>query len=303
MRTISTNNFHGIPGIQGTAHDVTCVNPEAEGHWRIVPWISVNVVLPRPSQHAKERIMDSDSDRIEPLQFETAIPRVVPAEHGAAGVTCAGCQRTIEDQYFDVNGQPVCESCRGQISQHAETPRGWGVFARTALFGFGAAILGAVLYYAVIAITDFEIGIVAIAIGYMVGYAVRKGARGRGGRRFQVLALVLTYWAVGLAYTPLAFQSMTEEPQEGTTTPGAPASDPQGATDASDEPNVALAVLALLGLTVALPVLSVIGSMPGGLISAAIIAFGMHQAWRMTGVPQVQITGPYQIATERAALT
>jgi hypothetical protein len=250
--------------------------------------------------------MDSDSYRTEPLQFETAIPRDVPTEQGtaaAAGVMCAACQRTIADQYFDVNGQPVCESCREQIAQHAETPRGWGVFGRTALFGVAAAILGAILYYAVVAITNFEIGIVAIAIGYMVGYAVRKGARGRGGRRFQVLALLLTYWAVGLAYTPLAFQSMTEGPQEATTTPGPPASEPQSATDASDEPNPGLVVVVLLALSLALPVLSVIGSMPGGLISAAIIAFGMHQAWRMTGALQVQITGPYRIAAERAALT
>lgn len=252
--------------------------------------------------------MDSDSDRTEPLQFETAIPSDVPTEQGiaaAAGVICAACQRTIADQYFDVNGQPVCESCREQIAQHAETPRGWGVFGRTALFGVAAAILGAILYYAVIAITDFEIGIVAIAIGYMVGYAVRNiGARGRGGRRFQVLALVLTYWAVGLAYMPFAFRGATEAAQEQeATTAKTAAAEPQGATEASDDPNVMLAVLVLFGLTLALPVLSVIGSLPGGLISAAIIAFGMYQAWRMTGALQVQITGPYRIAAERAALT
>ena len=40
------------------------------------------------------------------------------------------------------------------------------------------------------------------------GLRVRKGAGGRGGRRFQILAVVLTYWAVGLAYTPLAFKGI-----------------------------------------------------------------------------------------------
>ena len=82
------------------------------------------------------------------------------------------------------------------------------------LFGLVAAIAGAILYYAVIAISNFEIGIVAIAIGFMVGWAVRKGAANRGGRRFQVLALVLTYWAVGLAYTPLTFQQLAEEDKD-----------------------------------------------------------------------------------------
>ena len=52
--------------------------------------------------------------------------------------------------------------------------------------GLGAGIVGAAIYYAVIAITHLEIGIVAILIGYMVGRAVRKGARGHGGLRFQI---------------------------------------------------------------------------------------------------------------------
>jgi hypothetical protein len=174
------------------------------------------------------------------------------------------------------------------------------VFARTGLYGLGATIAGAVLYYAIIAITDFEIGIVAIAIGYMVGYAVRAGARGRGGRRFQVLALALTYWAVGLAYTPLAFRGMSEQSEgQAQTTPASPASDSTDAADA--DVNIPFAVAFLLVFSLALPVLVVAGSMPGGLISAAIIAFGMHQAWRMTAAPQVQITGPYRIASGSVA--
>ena len=64
--------------------------------------------------------------------------------------------------------------------------------AIAAIFGLGAALAGAAIYYAVIAITHFEIGLVAILIGYMVGYAVRKGAGGRGGLRFQILAALLT---------------------------------------------------------------------------------------------------------------
>ena len=174
--------------------------------------------------------------------------------------------------------------------------------ARAGLFGFGAAILGAVLYYAVIAIANVEIGIVAIAIGYMVGYGVRMGTGGRGGRRFQVLALVLTYWAVGLAYTPLAFQQMTEgEATE--SSEAAPGPAPANAASAPEDMNLPLAVAALLVLSIALPVLVVFGSMPSGLISAAIIVFGMLQAWRMTAAPTLEITGPYRIAAGLPAAT
>jgi hypothetical protein len=209
----------------------------------------------------------------------------------------------MTDEYFDVNGQSACQSCRDQIAQHAETPRGWAVLARASLFGMGAAILGAVLYYAVVAITNFEIGIVAIAIGYMVGYAVRRGTRGRGGRRFQVMAVILTYWAVGLAYTPIVFKAGREQNQQAAQTQAnPPASEGVDAAGTSDV-NLPLAITMLLGFSLALPVLVVIGSLPGGFISAAIIAFGMRQAWRMTAAPQVQIAGPYRIGAGSAVLS
>ncbi len=241
--------------------------------------------------------MDSNPGSNTPLQFDTAVARDTPLGLGIAqGVACALCQRTIPDEYYDVNGQSVCDRCRDQLAQLSETPRDWGVFFVAVMCGLGAAIAGAILYYAVIAITNFEIGIVAIAIGFMVGWAVRKGAGGRGGRRFQVLALVLTYWAVGLAYTPLLFTQMAEEDakEAAAATATAPVSTETPAE--SDKGSLGLVVVILLGFSLALPVLSVVGSLPSGLISAAIIAFGMQQAWKMTGVPALQISGPFRIA-------
>ena len=60
------------------------------------------------------------------------------------------------------------------------------------------------------------------------------------------------------------------------------------------------ALAVLTALTFALPVLTVASSLPGGLISAAIIGFGMHQAWRMTGVNRIEISGPYRIGAAPA---
>jgi len=239
----------------------------------------------------------------EPLQFETA----TPGQDATRGVTCTACQRSIADEYYDVNGQSVCASCRGMVEEQMHTPRGAGVLIRAFLFALVAAILGAVLYYAVIAITNFEIGIVAIAIGYMVGYAIRMATKGRGGRRFQVLAVVLTYWAVGLAYTPLVFRDMDTQNQQASqtsppATPPAPAdSQAAPAEESAQQLSITFALLFLIAFSFALPVLSVVSSMPGGLISAAIIAFGMHQAWRMTGIPHLEITGPYRIAAPVAS--
>jgi hypothetical protein len=141
---------------------------------------------------------------------------------------------------------------------------------RAAVFGLGAAIAGAILYYAIIAITNLEIGLVAIVIGYMVGWAVRKGAGERGGRLFQVIALVLTYLSVGMAYLPLAMKGINE-----------------------------ISARALV-LVFTLPFLVVFGSLPSGLISALIIGFGMMQAWRMTAAHQISIAGPFKVGPAAA---
>jgi Flp pilus assembly protein TadB len=242
--------------------------------------------------------MDSNPGGPSPLQFDTAVPSVAPSGVITAGVTCTVCQRAVSDEYFDVNGQSVCDGCRTQLAQLAQTPRRWGLFVKAGLFGLVAAILGAILYYAVIAITDFEIGVVAIAIGYMVGWAIRKATANRGGRRYQVLALVLTYWAVGLAYTPLTFQQLAEadrkEQAQKATDTAVPA--PTEPPDAATAINIPMVLAILVGFSLALPVMVVFGSLPGGLLSALIIGIGMRQAWQMTAVAPLQISGPYRIA-------
>jgi hypothetical protein len=229
------------------------------------------------------------------LQFDKVVPQGVTAP----GVpSCVYCKRTLGAEYYDVSGKSACAGCRGQIEALIETPRGAGPFLTALLFGTVAGIAGAILYYAVIAITNFEIGIVAIAIGFMVGYAVRKGAGGRGGRRFQVLAVVLTYLAVGLAYTPLAVKGAIASRAK------TDASSSAGATtdvrDANARPSPIKLVAVIAGFVVALPVIVIAGGLPASLLSAAIIFFGMQQAWRMTGAPRLRITGPYRVGAPPA---
>lgn len=212
------------------------------------------------------------------LQFDVA-RTTADAPGSTAGVTCSACGQPIPDHYFDANGHALCEPCRDQLARQLEVPGGAGVFLHALAFGLGGAVLGAVLYYAVIAITNFEIGIVAIAIGYMVGYAVRLATGQRGGRRFQVLALVLTYWSVGLAYVPFVLNAIPKT----------------GASASTVNPFTAL--FGLVALSLALPVMAVFSTLPGGVLSAVIIGVGMHQAWRMTGLPPLVITGPYRVGT------
>jgi hypothetical protein len=98
----------------------------------------------------------------------------------APAVSCGASHQSIPTAYFQVNGLLCCGRCRTALETFAETPRGTRPFLIAGAFGLGAGIVGAAVYYAVIAIAHLEIGLVAILIGYMVGRAVRKGAGGRG---------------------------------------------------------------------------------------------------------------------------
>ena len=242
------------------------------------------------------------------LQFD----RVVNEPGGAAPppiptVFCAGCKTAIKTQYYDVNGTSLCGACRASVAAAAETPRGLPTLLLAAALGLGAGIVGAGIYYAVIAIAHLEIGIVAILIGYMVGYSVRRGAGGRGGRRFQVLAAALTYLSVALAYTPMAIQqaraASRQKPAAAVST-AAPSPTEGIVTAARARPRAirfAIGVAVLLGLTIALPVLVVIGSLPSGLISGFIIFIGIRQAWKMTQAPVLKVHGPYRVGVPQPA--
>lgn len=248
------------------------------------------------------------------LHFDKALPSSGSAADSGGAVNCQSCQRTIYTEYFDVSGQVMCGECRGAVETLLQTPRGAGPLVKAGLFGLGAGIVGAIIYYAVIAITDFEIGIVAILIGYIVGYAVRKGAGGRGGRRFQVLAVALTYAAVALAYTPIAVKAAlkdkageqgaatTSQSEKSQSAPSQPAT-PEKTDDNVSASSAVVALAMLIGLIAALPILVIVGTLPSGLISAVIIFFGLKQAWSMTGVAALQITGPYRVGAPAPAVS
>jgi hypothetical protein len=249
------------------------------------------------------------SSENEELQFDRVDIAGASPDTAATGpaVTCTVCQKPVGAEYYHANDKPVCENCRHVLIAAAATPRSMGPLVRAGLCGLAGAIAGAAINYAVIAITKFEIGLVAILIGYMVGYMVRKGAGGRGGRRFQVVALLLTYWAVGLAYAPLAFKEFrSSDTASSEAADAAKAATPAAVPDTSiattlgdDEPFTWSSFLFALGVTFvfvfALPVMYVIGSFPGGILSALIIGFGMLQAWSMTRAHKIEISGPYKV--------
>lgn len=233
----------------------------------------------------------------------------------AAGIACGGCGSAMLDEYYSIGGKSICAKCRASVEATRATSRTPKAFLKALGFGLGAALAGAAVYYGVVALLDAEFSIVTIFIGWMVGRAIQKALPGGGMRRYQLLAAVLTYFAIGAAYTALGVQAMIKESadkkQDSTAVvaqQGASAASSAAATRAdASEPSqkksgsALLAIGALLAFAFSLPVMAVFGSGTGGVLSALIIAIGIYQAWRMSGAPTLAITGPFRVGGNAAA--
>ncbi len=162
-------------------------------------------------------------DPAEELQFEHAEYDVAAAaaaagaalapeaEAAASPVACGSCNAAIADAYYEVNGQVTCKGCRDRLVELRTGGRGFGRFARATVFGVVAGILGALIYYAVLAVTGLEIGLIAVLVGLMVGFAVSFGSHQRGGWLYQLLAMGITYCSIVSTYVPITLEMLTDE--------------------------------------------------------------------------------------------
>jgi hypothetical protein len=238
------------------------------------------------------------------LRFDQSAP-------GPGTPACARCQASIAEAYYEVNGHVVCSGCKTALKR---APAGSGAsrMLRATAFGLGGAVLGAGVYYAILAATGYEIGLVAILVGWLVGRAVQKGSNGAGGWAYQTLAVGLTYLAIVSTYVPFIFKSATEHGTNSTAAAVAPASAAPATDSVTVRPVVAtvdssahrmtvgrfaLGLVALVAIAAVAPFLAGFENILG----LVIIGFALFQAWKMNRRVPLAITGPYAVG--RAAGT
>jgi hypothetical protein len=208
--------------------------------------------------------------------------------------TCAGCKRPINGPYFTVNGARACADCTSKIQ--AQVPKdSHAAFMRALLFGAGGAVAGFALYVIVALETGLVMGIVSLAVGFIVGKAMSVGSGGVGGRRYQIAAVLLTYFAVSLSAVPIAIQQWRQHhEQQAAAVASAPSADAQAPAQKT-QPNLAkaLGVLVLLGL--ASPILA-LKDPAHGAIGLIILFVGMRFAWRFAAGRTLRVSGPYEPA-------
>ena len=234
-------------------------------------------------------------------QFGKAEYSTVPGtEH------CAVCQQLIGASYYRVNGKMACASCAERI-QLGQPVEAGSSYMKALLYGLGAAFVGFVLYSAVGILTGLEIGYVSLAVGFLVGVAMKKGAGGVGGRKYQITAALLVYAAVSMSAIPIYIHQISEKNAGSapvSQTQAAPATG--AANDSTQAPDAtpasqpqkpkmnfvaAIGVLVLLGL--ASPFLE-LASPVSGLIGLFILFIGIQFAWKQTAATALAVDGPYE---------
>jgi len=234
------------------------------------------------------------------------------------GNHCQYCHQPISGTYYRVHDAMACPVCtekvRVELAKDTHT-----AYMRALLFGIGAAIVGMALYATFVIATRWIIGYVALAVGWMVGTAIRKGSGGVGGRRYQITAVALTYAAVSMSAIPIGIyyyvehrhenaqqsqtkSSLAEEQKQLENGQGQPS---QSTPDSAAEPTPAeaqapLTLLGLFGhlvwLGIASPFLELQESGPtfGWIIGIFILFLGIRIAWRLTAGVKVGIFGPFE---------
>jgi hypothetical protein len=149
-------------------------------------------------------------------------------------------------------------------------------------------------------------------VGLFVGAAVRKGSGGRGGWRYQALAILLTYASIVSTYIPYVVSGLNQvaekdsEPAAATATSEpavATTADPAAAPAEGQEPAVGSGGILIALLLYAAFVLAIAFAAPflGGvenIMGIVIIGIALYEAWKINRAAPLEITGPHRVGSK-----
>lgn len=251
------------------------------------------------------------------LQFDQVEP--VAGAAAAPGLTCLRCRTPLPEQFWEVNGHATCAPCRTALIEQFTGPITWRTWGRVLLYGGGAALLGTLLYFAVLKLTGYEFGLIAIGVGLLVGGAVRKASGLRGGWRMQAAAMALTYASIVSSYIPSVYKGVIshEEKKEPAAKSAAPAISSAAASEAAASATPAaapaappqgvmkslgflfLAGLFLFGLAAIAPIWAGFQNIMGWII----IGIALYEAWKLNRRIQLIVRGPLRLQPASASGT
>jgi len=186
---------------------------------------------------------------------------------------CGLCGTPLASEYYRVHGRTACAGCASAAQNGQANGQKNTAFTRALLFGIGAAAVGLAGYAAFTIATSFYIGYVALGVGYIVARAMKFGSGGRGGRPFQIVAVILTYLAIALAEIPIALWEVRAHLPSG---------------------RMLAVAIRLLPIGLTSPIREMRDPIHG-LINLVILYVGLQIAWRGTAAPRVTVEGPFRL--------
>ncbi len=246
------------------------------------------------------------SDSVGDLQFTTVEPIEAEPAGAVTVPACALCRQPIASSYFAIADKLLCASCR-QLVSGGPPGSGFVRLLKAGVLGLGAGLVGALIWFAIRRVMNMEIGLVAIAVGFMVGKAVRKGSANRGGPAYQLIAVILTYGCIAANYVPDIIESamrqldkrhtasLTQHDPHGQTKPGVGPSTRATAAPPRSLGKFVRAWAKLLGLAFLLSLKVPFMHPDRNIIGLLIIGFAVWEAWKLNVRRPLPITGPYDM--------
>ena len=208
------------------------------------------------------------------MSLTGSTPQFNTAEYSSAEEVCKSCKQPLTGDYYRLNGMTACASCTQQVKGQMPIDT-QPAFLKAIVFGIGAAVLGCALYAGFTIVTSIYIGIVSLAVGWLIGKAMKAGSGGIGGKRYQIVAVALTYLAVSMAEVPIRLHFTGE-----------------GLSELSDPSRLG----EFLGKGLASP-FSDLKNPFNGLLGLVILYVGMQIAWKLTAGPKLEILGPFRASS------
>jgi hypothetical protein len=214
------------------------------------------------------------------------------------GASCSHCKVAIRERYWRANDKIFCAVCRGQIAAAIEGSRAKASFGKAVLLGGAVALACGIGYAIFVQASGMQLALVTIGIAWAVAKTVRSASGALGGRRFQILAVLLTYVGSAMGYAGPVLHAFRDRAEKRAEKKNADDEADSPSTSKADKPAagagmVLVAVLLTFGFILAAPILVA----PHAPIGLVIVLIGLWQAWKLSRPITIVLDGPYNVGS------
>jgi hypothetical protein len=132
--------------------------------------------------------------------------------------TCQLCEADIpEGHEVEVHGRSkrdpnaiICANCASGIDQRMQAETENPNLILAVLAGLAAAVVGVLVWYGVVVITKYQLGFIAVGVGWLVSIAVVFGSGRKRGPVLQAISVAITLIALAMSEYLIVRYSLSE---------------------------------------------------------------------------------------------